>query len=260
MEHLSLESLKEPPSTSTNGLNSRRHTVSVQENFEPFPSKVPARTQAAIEKVAEMVNKMGGQIRTHIQDNGGPLSHPSHSLPVHVLILCFVDVMLDTYGYKSSAEDTKQFDLLAKQIFLEETGHESDDQPTIPLDNLIGHDQNGNLWIYASEQAKQYAESTQQTPPSSAPSTPSLAATKPAPGPPVRPKLKALKALTQLGEEEGGEGRISRAESEPAIPTQNKSGQLEDGYSYAKTLRLTSEQLVCPIMAGREVNLRNHCS
>ena len=52
-----------------------------------------------------------------------------------------------------------------------------------------------------------------------------------------------MKALTQL-EEDGGEGRISRAESEPAIPTQSKSGQEEGGYSYAKTLRLTSEQLV----------------
>src|SRR5271169_5940140 len=105
--------------------------------------------------------------------------------------------MLDAYGYKATMEDTKQLDSLAREIFKEETGREN-------LDNLIGHDQNGNLWIYASEQAKQYAESTQQTPPSSAPSTPSLAATKPAPGPPVRPKLKALKALTQLGEEEGG--------------------------------------------------------
>jgi hypothetical protein len=76
MESLSLESLKEPPSTSTNGLNSRRHTVSVQDDLEPFPSKVPLRTQAAIEKVAEIVNKMGGQIRTHIQDNGGPPPPP----------------------------------------------------------------------------------------------------------------------------------------------------------------------------------------
>ena len=71
MEHLSLESLKEPLSTSTNGINSRRHTVSVQDGLEHFPSKVPPRTQATIEKVAEIVNKMGGQIRTHVQDNGG---------------------------------------------------------------------------------------------------------------------------------------------------------------------------------------------
>jgi phosphatidate phosphatase LPIN len=145
--------------------------------------------------------------------------------------------MLDAYGYKSTAEDTKQFDLLAKQIFLEETGQDSS-PPTTPLDSLIGHDQNGNLWIYASEQAKQYAQQS-RTPPS-APGTPALPATKPPQTAPIRP---ALKALTQL-EEDGGEGRISRAESEPAIPTQSKSGQEEGGYSYAKTLRLTSEQLV----------------
>lgn len=86
MEDLSLESLKEPPSTSANGLSSRRHTVSVQENFEPFSSKVPARTQAAIEKVAEIVNKMGGQIRTHVQDNGGtPPSLSSNLLQLSLL-------------------------------------------------------------------------------------------------------------------------------------------------------------------------------
>jgi hypothetical protein len=68
MDHLSLESLKEPSHlspSSSNGLTSRRHTVSHE--------KVPARTQAAIEKVSEIVNKMGGQVRTHIQDNGGSI-------------------------------------------------------------------------------------------------------------------------------------------------------------------------------------------
>ena len=66
MDHLSLESLKETsptPSSSSNGISSRRHTVSYE--------KVPARTQATIEKVAEIVNKMGGQVKTHVQDNGG---------------------------------------------------------------------------------------------------------------------------------------------------------------------------------------------
>jgi len=139
--------------------------------------------------------------------------------------------MLDAYGYKSTAEDTKQFDSLAREIFREETGQEN-------LDTLIGHDQNGNLWIYASEEAKQYAESTRSTPPAS-PATkldePRLTTTTT-----LRPSIKAL---TQISSEENGEGRISRAESEPAIPTVDKSKQ-DDGYSYAKTLRLTSEQLV----------------
>jgi phosphatidate phosphatase LPIN len=134
-----------------------------------------------------------------------------------------LDVMLDAYGYKATVEDTKQLDSLAREIFKEETGREN-------LDALIGHDQNGNLWIYASEEAKQYAESQSTTP--GTPSSPSQQLTRP-----------TLKALTQISSEEQQEGRISRAESEPAIPTVDKSKQ-DDGYSYAKTLRLTSEQLV----------------
>ena len=69
LEHLSLESLKEPPAPSQSNGSTRRHTVTLQS--QEIENKVPARTQAAIEKVAEIVNKMGGQIRTHVQDNGG---------------------------------------------------------------------------------------------------------------------------------------------------------------------------------------------
>jgi hypothetical protein len=74
MESLTLDSLNEPApsSSSSNGLGSRRHTVSIHpEDMDPFTAKVPARTQAAIEKVAEIVNRMGGQVHTHVQDNGG---------------------------------------------------------------------------------------------------------------------------------------------------------------------------------------------
>jgi hypothetical protein len=70
MDSLTLDSLKEPSASSSNGLSSRRHTVHIHQDSISHP-KIPARTQAAIEKVAEMVNKMGGEVRTHIQDNGG---------------------------------------------------------------------------------------------------------------------------------------------------------------------------------------------
>jgi hypothetical protein len=67
MENLSLETLKEP--SSSNGLNSRRHTVSIHRDKE-F-GKVPPSTQAAIEKVVETVTRMGGEMKTHVKDNGG---------------------------------------------------------------------------------------------------------------------------------------------------------------------------------------------
>ena len=153
-----------------------------------------------------------------------------------------VDVMLDAQGYKSSAEDTKQFDALAREIFREETGQGGDS-----LDTLIGHDQDGNLWIYASEEAKQYAESQSQSRDNTGTTTPisspslraAMPPSSPSGGQPTRPLLKAL---TNISQEEGG--TISRAESEPAIPTMKP----DEGYSYAKTLRLTSEQLVSHIL------------
>jgi phosphatidate phosphatase LPIN len=130
--------------------------------------------------------------------------------------------MLDAQGYKATDEDTKEFDALAKEIFREETGQGQDS-----LDTLIGHDQDGNLWIYASEEAKLYAES--QSRDNTGSSTPVTS---------TQPTRPLLKALTNISQED--EGRISRAESEPAIPTM----KADEGYSYAKTLRLTSEQLV----------------
>jgi hypothetical protein len=41
------------------------------DNVDLFNRKVPTKNQAAITKVAELVYKMGGQVRTHVQDNGG---------------------------------------------------------------------------------------------------------------------------------------------------------------------------------------------
>jgi len=148
--------------------------------------------------------------------------------------------MLDAQGYKSSADEAKQFDALARRIFAEETSGEGS------LDTLLGHDQEGNLWIYASEEAKLVAESQSRSQAESGTSTP-LEFKKDRPPP-------ALKSIARvIGENE--EGTISRAESEPAIPTVGKT-KSDEGYSYAKTLRLTSEQLVsfifvCKLMRNR---------
>jgi len=229
MDSLSLESLKEPQQQQ-NGLTSRRHTVSQGTTPQPshpptFPSHVPAKSQAAIGKVAELISRLGGQIRTHIQDNG--------------------DVMLDTYGYKASAEDTKQFDTLARKIFQNEVGNGD-------FESLIGQDERGNLWVYASEEAKLFAESQVGTPMGTPVQRPSTPASQPSLSPqaPRSPeKWPLTKALTQISSASSydGSGPMARAESEPAIPVAKKDEKKDEGYSYAKTLRLTSEQLVSPL-------------
>jgi hypothetical protein len=53
-------------------MSTRRYTVSMpQFDRGQFSTKVPHRTRNLIEKLSEAVNKMGGQVRTHVQDNGG---------------------------------------------------------------------------------------------------------------------------------------------------------------------------------------------
>jgi len=85
MDSLTLDDMKEPSSSSSNGFSSRRHTVHIQRDSFSHP-KVPARTQAAIEKVAEIVNKMGGEVRTHVQDNGGSSTFSLISTLFHFLL------------------------------------------------------------------------------------------------------------------------------------------------------------------------------
>ena len=61
------------------------------------------------------------------------------------------DLMLDMTGFKSSEEDMLQAEILARKILSEELEGNYD------IGALFGFDEEGNLWIYSSEEAKQAA-------------------------------------------------------------------------------------------------------
>lgn len=61
------------------------------------------------------------------------------------------DLMLDMTGFKSSEEDMLQAEILARKILSEELEGNYD------IGSLFGFDEEGNLWIYSSEEAKQAA-------------------------------------------------------------------------------------------------------
>lgn len=61
------------------------------------------------------------------------------------------DLMLDMTGYKSSEEDALKAEILARKILAEELEGNYD------IGALIGADENGNVWIYSSEEAKEAA-------------------------------------------------------------------------------------------------------
>ena len=61
------------------------------------------------------------------------------------------DLMLDMEGYKSSEKDALRAELIARKVLAEEL------QGNYDIGALIGADERGNLWIYSSEEAKEAA-------------------------------------------------------------------------------------------------------
>ena len=61
------------------------------------------------------------------------------------------DLMLDMTGYKSSEDEALRAEVIARKILAEELAGNYD------IGALIGADEQGNLWIYSSEEAKEAA-------------------------------------------------------------------------------------------------------
>jgi phosphatidate phosphatase LPIN len=145
------------------------------------------------------------------------------------------DLMLDMTGYKSSEEDALRAEVIARKILAEELEGNYD------IGSLIGADEHGNLWIYSSEEAKEAASRRS-----------------------VINSLKAGEAITEdtasdPGYHSDGEQSISgplpparhhrtQSDVQPGFPTPPHSPMQdaaanEPSRNYAKTLRLTSDQL-----------------
>ncbi|UKZ75413.1 hypothetical protein TrVFT333_003098 [Trichoderma virens FT-333] len=108
------------------------------------------------------------------------------------------DLMLDMTGFKSSEEDMLRAEVLARNILSEEMDGNYD------IGALFGFDEEGNLWVYSSEDAKQAAMN------------------------------KTIESSLQAHR---------HAVAADAISDPGPTGSLQPPKSYAKTLRLTSDQL-----------------
>ena len=140
--------------------------------------------------------------------------------------------MLDMTGYKSSDHDAFRAEVIARQILSEELEGNYD------IGALIGADEHGNLWIYSSEEAKEAA--SQRAALAGIPSS----------------ALLTSEAASDPGYHSEEEGAVSplvpshrRADSEsgalglqtpPKTPPESAG---DPNRNYAKTLRLTSDQL-----------------
>jgi phosphatidate phosphatase LPIN len=135
------------------------------------------------------------------------------------------DLMLDMTGYKSTEEQALRAEVIARKLLSEEL------QGYYDIGSLIGTDENGNLWIYSSEEAK-------------------AAANKRTEG----QSMGASALITSdSASDPGYHSDSDRDMSPPGTPRQHQRAKSEEippprmsrdsGRNFAKTLRLTSEQL-----------------
>ncbi|EUC28784.1 hypothetical protein COCCADRAFT_8891 [Bipolaris zeicola 26-R-13] len=139
------------------------------------------------------------------------------------------DLELDMTGYKSSEEDALRAEVIARRILSDELAGDYD------IGALIGADENGNLWIYSSEEAK------------------AAAMAKTSVNVLNESALRSSDALSDPGYQSDS-GRSDDTAQFPQIRRDSDSAlgmsaphspesRKNETKTYAKTLRLTSDQL-----------------
>ncbi|KAL8737169.1 MAG: hypothetical protein Q9181_001958 [Wetmoreana brouardii] len=146
------------------------------------------------------------------------------------------DLMLDMTGYKSSEDEALRAEGIARRILAEEIEGNHD------IGALIGADIHGNLWIYSSEEAKDAAREqirlhdlAPQPIASDAASDPGLQSDD--------ETAKAASAMQSKHYWTRSEAAPVQMMTPPHTPPADTSGSGDPNRNYAKTLRLTSEQL-----------------
>jgi phosphatidate phosphatase LPIN len=148
------------------------------------------------------------------------------------------DLMLDMTGFKSNDEDVFRAEIIARKILSEELDGNYD------IGALVGMDEHGNLWIYSSEDAKE-------------------AAMKRTVEAAVRGSHIAADAISDPGYQSDGSdvtttvpmpshrrtesdiGAMVSFQTPPDTPPGSSTATAGDpNLNYAKTLRLTSDQLI----------------
>ena len=148
------------------------------------------------------------------------------------------DLMLDMNGYKSSEEDVLRAEVIARKILAEELEGNYD------IGALIGADEQGNLWIYSSEEAKE--EASRKTARRGLAAAPAIGDAISDPG---------------YNSDDDDDGIALQSPRKPAhqrtmsdagpagltVPSNVPSGEArtsgDSSRNFAKTLRLTSDQL-----------------
>lgn len=177
---------------------------------ERSQSPPPLPTREAIERALALSERLSkSNIPTQVTDTG--------------------DLMLDMTGYKSSDDDALRAEVIARKILSEELEGNYD------IGALIGADEHGNLWIYSSEEAKEAASERAAL----AGIGHSNVLTSDAASDPGYHSESDTETGTPSGHRRTESDGLGM-ETPPKTPTETAG---DPNRNYAKTLRLTSDQL-----------------
>ncbi|KAI1433894.1 LNS2-domain-containing protein [Xylaria sp. CBS 124048] len=160
------------------------------------------------------------------------LSHELSAVNIPTRVTDTGDLMLDMASYKGNEEDAIKAEILARKILAEELQGDYD------IGALFGMDEEGNLWIYGSEEAKEAA--LKKTVASLRPA-PTLAIDA-ASDPGYASDDSTTSSRNQIHRRSESDAGQGTAHSPPTTPGSTSSAGHHQK-NYAKTLRLTSDQL-----------------
>lgn len=166
--------------------------------------------KGALDRAHTLAKKLStSNIRSHITDTG--------------------DLKLDMTGYKGNERDMLRAEMIARQLLSEEIDGEYD------IGALIGIDEHNNLWVYSSEEAKEAASKRMAPQANTVETAPpfSSVASDTASDPGYHSDSDRSSSPQMSGHQ--------RAKSEE--PSQSTSMLGDPSRNFAKTLRLTSDQL-----------------
>ncbi|KAL9065358.1 MAG: hypothetical protein Q9157_007499 [Trypethelium eluteriae] len=174
-------------------------------------------TNEAVARAMNLSKKLqGSNIPTQVTDEG--------------------DLMLDMTGYKSSEEEALRAEVIARKILYEELEGNYD------IGALIGVDEKGNLWIYSSEEAKDAAtRKARQNMNALQPAPVVLSDTISDPGYHSDDNQSMDSSDTSAAHHRRDSDSAVSLSTPPRTADNSTSGDRTK--NYAKTLRLTSEQL-----------------
>ncbi|KAL4973417.1 Lipin/Ned1/Smp2-domain-containing protein [Aspergillus desertorum] len=208
-------------STSAGDYNSQlQRPASVSSNEDPdhlrrSQSPPPISLKEAVSRAMSLSQKLStSNIPSRVTDSG--------------------DLMLDMTGYKSNEEDALRAEVVARKILAEELEGDYD------IGALIGADEHGNLWIYSSEEAKE-AANRRATLNAMRPSSAMSEAAISDPGYHSDSDNSLRDPLFQMGHHRAKSDVQTGFPTPPQSPP--KTIPAEPVRNYAKTLRLTSDQL-----------------